>query len=160
MKIIDAKQLIDQAFDKIVNMLESEGIKITQNTYEEKNEADELSAIVGTLSLTAEGNENLEVILSAAACVEDNGEIDDEMLNTELRNLMNTAEDYKARLNAHADKSEALMEIDRLLTTGLDLAAEKRAADGRAKTYKVCTIVAAALMMASAIWLLIDMIIR
>lgn len=160
MKVIDAARLIDEVQDTVSQMLEMPGVKITKKAEDERDNNGELTGIVGSITISPESDPELEVYLNVAACVEENGEIDDEMLCTELNGLKNTAEDYKARLMAHTDKAEAVREIDNLVTTGLDLAAERRAAEGRAKIYRIAAIVAAALLAASTIWRLVDLIIR
>ena len=161
MNITEAGRLIDETLNKVTELLTVDGIAIRAAREDEKDEVGNLTALVGSVSVKTENADNsAEVYITVAACVEENGEIDDEMLSSELKKAEATANDYKARLLSSPDKTATLLEIDNMLNTGIDAAADRKAAQDRARFYKIASIVAAGLMVASAIWLLIDMIVK
>ena len=158
MKITDAARLIDEFQSYAEKRLGGAGLVITRTTEDEKDKNGELEAIVGSVVISAEGKPEPSGHINIVACVEESGEVDDEMLTQELIKLRYTVEDYKERLDEAQDKALALSEIDELITTGIDRREERFSAISRRKIYRIACGIAAALMVGSAIWLLIDMI--
>ena len=161
MKINDAEKSIDEVLEKIKENLTIDGITVSVEKENETEADGALSAIIGNASIKADADsEGTELCITVAACVEENGEVDDEMLNAELNKALLTANDYRARLLSCIDKATTVKEIENMLNTGVDAAEDRRAAYDRARFYKIASIVAAGLLVASALWLLIDMIIK
>jgi len=158
MKITEAKELIIKAQEEAVALLKGDGIVVDTEIAEEVTEGG--NSISGLITISAEGSPEVSVTVETVAMVEESGEVDEQMLRGEIVKLGYTAKDYSRRLRSCTDKAGILKQIIRLEQTGFDEAEEKRGAKARAKTYKIAILVAAVLMVASAIGLIIEMIVK
>ena len=154
-----AKLLMEKELSELGAKFDLPELTVNTSIEEESGEDGALASINGLLRIGAVGTES-EIYAVAIATVEENGEVDDELFEAEMREIRSNCEIYKERLKSAENIAREVEAIDELIGLGIKAEIERAAKNSRGQTMRAALTAAAIMVVFAAICLLIKMIVH